>query len=65
MSTLPAECYYNDHTWRGGGSCIHCGKQLRCQFCGQFLSESTLEKHFSEGDAACPVLVTWPETEEA
>lgn len=64
MSTLTADCYYNDHTWRGGGACVHCGQKLRCQFCGRFLSEATLERHFSEGEGACPVLATWPETEE-
>lgn len=39
------DCHYGDHTWRGGGTCLHCGKRLRCGLCGQFVREDDLDNH--------------------
>lgn len=41
---LSADCHHGDHEWRGGGSCVRCGKQLRC-FCGRFVREDALDAH--------------------
>lgn len=45
------DCHYGDHFWNGGGSCVRCGVQLRC-YCGQFVTESGIDKHLRE---SCPV----------
>ncbi len=60
------DCYYGDHTYHGGGQCVRCGLQLRCDYCGQFLSERSLEAHFSpDNDKSCRVLSAMDLEEEA
>lgn len=44
---IDPDCYYGDHEWRGGGACVRCGVQLRC-YCGQFVTESGIDKHLRE-----------------
>lgn len=46
-----ADCHYGDHTYRGGGSCVRCGKRLRC-FCGAFVTEAGLDAHLEGCRAA-------------
>ena len=59
MSVTDADCYFGDHTWLGGGSCVRCGKQLRC-YCGQFVREDDIDRHLRE---SCPVAFTEMEDE--
>ena len=59
---MNADCHYGDHTWSGGGVCIHCGVQLRCS-CGAFVREDDIDRHLRE---SCRLMraIQWEEREE-
>jgi len=38
------DCHYGDHTWKGTGACVRCGKRLRC-YCGIFIREDGIDEH--------------------
>lgn len=35
---MSPDCYFGDHTWRGGSACTRCDARLRC-VCGQYVRE--------------------------
>jgi hypothetical protein len=40
-------CYMEGHKFRDGGACVRCGEQLRCHFCGRYmtLSPESVREH--------------------
>lgn len=55
---MTPECYYGDHSWRGGGTCVLCGARLRC-YCGAFVREDGIDEHLKK----CRVVLAATEAE--
>lgn len=54
-------CHMEGHNWgrEGGGICLNCGYQLRCQ-CGQFIREDGFDAHVPH----CPIYSKLPDEPE-
>ena len=52
------DCYItNDHDWKGGGICVHCGTRLTCM-CGQFIRADKMDAHLYPDTGDCPFIAS-------